>query len=61
MGDKFGIAIGEASTWRGLVYLMMAIGIKVSPELQGAIVSAGLAVASAFAIFTKQKGAESVR
>ena len=56
MGDKFGIAINEASTWRGIVYLMMAVGIKVSPELQGAIVSAGLAVASAIAIFTKQKG-----
>tara|TARA_R110000868_G_scaffold12846_2_gene60728 strand:+ start:1280 stop:1465 length:186 start_codon:yes stop_codon:yes gene_type:complete len=61
MGDKFGIAIGEASTWRGIVYLLMAIGIKVSPELQGAIVSAGLAIASAIAIFTKQKAPESAK
>lgn len=61
MGDKFGFAISEASTWRGIVYLLMAIGIKVSPELQGAIVSAGLAVASAISIFTKQKGEESAK
>ena len=55
MGDKFGFAINEASTWRGIVYLMMAVGIKVSPDLQGAIVSAGLAVASAISIFTKSR------
>ena len=61
MGDRFGIAINESSTWRGVVYLMMAVGIKVSPELQGAIVSAGLAVASAISIFTKQKGADSAK
>lgn len=61
MGDKFGIAINEASTWRGIVYLLMAVGIKVSPELQGAIVSAGLAAASAISIFTKQKGADSAK
>ena len=47
MGDKLGIALNEASTWRGLVYLAMAFGIQVSPEQQGAIVTAGLAVAAA--------------
>jgi len=61
MGDKFGIALNEASTWRGIVYLMMAVGIKVSPELQGAIVTAGLSVAAAISIFTKQKGNDSAK
>ena len=61
MGDKFGFALNEASTWRGLVYLLMAVGIKVSPELQGAIVSAGLSVAAAISIFTKQKGADGAK
>ena len=54
MGDKFGIAWNEASTYRGLVYLAMAFGIQVSPEQQGAIVTAGLAVAAAVGLFTKR-------
>ena len=54
MGDKLGIALNEASTWRGLVYLAMAFGIQVSPEQQGAIVTAGLAVAAAIGLFTKR-------
>ena len=38
---RFGLAINEPSTWRGIVYLLMALGINISPELQGAIVTAG--------------------
>ena len=50
---QFGIAINEPSTWRGLVYLMTAVGIQISPELQGAIVTAGLSMAAAIGIFVK--------
>ena len=45
--ERLGIAINEPSTWRGVVYLLMALGIQISPELQGAIVTAGLSVAAA--------------
>lgn len=50
---QFGLAINEPSTWRGIVYLLMALGINISPELQGAIVTAGLSVAAAIGIFVK--------
>lgn len=52
---QFGIAINEPSTWRGVVYLLMALGINISPELQGAIVTAGLSVAAAIGIFVKDR------
>jgi hypothetical protein len=50
---QFGIALNEASTWRGIVYLLTAVGIQISPELQGAVVTAGLSVAAAIGIFVK--------
>lgn len=50
-----GIAWNEPSTWRGIVYLLSATGIAISPEQQGAIVSAGLAVAGAIGLFIKDK------
>ena len=56
--NRLGIAINEPSTWRGVVYLMMAFGIQVSPELQGAIVTAGLSVAAAIGIFVKDRAAD---
>lgn len=52
--DKFGLALGEASTWRGIVYILIALGIEISPEQQGHIVTAGLAIAGAIATFTKR-------
>lgn len=53
MLKSFGIALNEPSTWRGIVYLLTAVGIQISPELQGAVVSAGLSVAAAIGIFIK--------
>lgn len=53
--ERLGIAINEPSTWRGVVYLLMALGIQISPELQGAIVTAGLSVAAALGIFLKDR------
>lgn len=54
MGDKFGVALNEASTWRGLVYLLMAVGVHITPDQQGAVVTAGLSVAAAISVFTKR-------
>lgn len=58
MLKNFGIALNEASTWRGIVYLLTAVGIQISPELQGAIVTAGLSVAAAIGIFVKDSQAK---
>ena len=53
-----GINWHEPSTWRGIVYLVSAAGVTISPEQQGAIVSAGLAVAGAIGLFIKDKPAQ---
>lgn len=45
----------EPSTWRSLVYLLTATGIHINPEQQSAIVSAGLAVAGAIGLFTRDR------
>ncbi|MGE3770420.1 MAG: hypothetical protein AB7G06_05650 [Bdellovibrionales bacterium] len=42
----------ERSTWLGLVGLLAAVGITLNPELQEAIISVGIAVASAIAMLT---------
>jgi hypothetical protein len=56
--NQFGIALNEPSTWRGVCYLLIAFGIQISPELQGAIVTAGLSVAAVIGIFIKDKASE---
>ena len=35
----------EASTWRGVIMLLTAIGLKITPEMADAIISVGIAVA----------------
>lgn len=55
MIDRIGIALSEASTWRGIIMLLMAAGIQVDPAQQTAIIQAGLAVAGLIAVFFKRK------
>lgn len=55
MSDKIGVAFSEASTWRGIIYILMAFGLNIAPELQEAIVSAGLGVAGILGVFFKRK------
>lgn len=45
----------EASTWRGLVAIVTAAGISLSPELAEALVALGLAVIGILGVFTKDK------
>ena len=45
----------EASTWRGLVALVTATGVAVSPELTEAIVALGLAIIGVLGVFTVDK------
>lgn len=43
----------EPSTWRGLVLFLTAVGVPIAPELQTAIVSAGLGIAGLIGVVTK--------
>jgi hypothetical protein len=45
----------EASTWRGIVALLTAVGISLSPEQGEAIIALGLAVIGAIGVFTIDK------
>lgn len=45
----------EASSWRGLVALLTAIGVTLSPEQADAIVALGLAVIGAIGVFIADK------
>lgn len=41
----------EASTWRGGIYLLTAMGIVLTPAQTEAIIAAGLALAGLLAVF----------
>ncbi len=45
----------EASTWRGLVYLLTAAGIPVAPEMSQAIIALGLALAGLIGVVSPDK------
>lgn len=55
MLDKIGLAFGEASTWRGLIFILTAVGLQLDPEQQAAIISAGMAGAGLVGVFFKRK------
>ena len=45
----------------GIVALLTAAGVHFSPELQEAIISAGLGLIDVIAIFWKERGAKDVK
>ena len=45
----------EASTWRGIILLLTAAGVPIAPEMQTAIISAGLALAGIIGAITPDK------
>jgi len=47
--------LSEPSTWRGIVALLTALGISISPEQMQLIITAGLALIGAIGAFTKDK------
>ncbi len=53
MKDYIGARAKEPSTWRGFSLLLTAIGVPIAPELQTAIVSAGLGIAGLIGVVTK--------
>ena len=47
--------LGEASTWRGILALVTAAGITLSPEQVAAITAAGLALIGVVGAFFSDK------
>lgn len=45
--------LSEASTWRGIVLLLTAFGVSLSPDQGEAVVTVGLAVAGLVGVATK--------
>jgi hypothetical protein len=44
----------EPSTWRGLFALLTAVGLKLHPEMQEAILTTGLALIGMINVFRKE-------
>ena len=44
----------EPSTWRGLLALLTAVGVKLHPEMQEAILATGLALIGMINVFRKE-------
>lgn len=47
--------LAEASTWRGFVMLVTALGVTLDSAQAAAIVSAGMALAGVIAVFVPDK------
>ena len=47
--------VRERSTWLGLVSLLTAIGVTLSPDQVAAIAAAGVAIGGVVAVFTRDK------
>lgn len=45
----------EASTWRGIILLLTAVGVPIAPAMAEAIISVGLALAGALGVLTADK------
>ena len=45
----------EPSTWRGIILILTAAGVPIAPEMQTAIISAGLALAGIIGAITPDK------
>jgi len=43
----------ENSTWRGLILISMAVGVKIEPELQESIIVAGLGLVGLINVIRK--------
>ena len=47
--------LSENSTWRGLILVAVALGVKLEPEMQNQIIAAGLGLVGAINVFRKGK------
>lgn len=49
--------LSEPSTWRGIISMITALGVKLRPDLMDAIMTAGLGAMGVINIFRKEKDA----
>lgn len=49
--------LSEPSTWRGVISVITALGIKLRPDLMEAIMTAGLGAMGVINVFRKEKDA----
>ena len=56
MIDVIGIALGEASFWRGLAMVLASLGVVVDPEDINTYMAIGMGVSGVIGMFTKRKG-----
>jgi len=49
--------LSEPSTWRGLISVLTALGVKLRPDLAEAIISAGLGAMGVINVVRKEKDA----
>jgi hypothetical protein len=45
----------EPSTWRGAILFLTAIGVPIAPQLQEAIITAGLGLAGLIGVLTPDR------
>jgi hypothetical protein len=55
MMDYFLARAKEPSTWRGAILFLTAIGVPLAPQLQEAIISAGLGIVGLVGVLTADK------
>ena len=46
--------LGENSTWRGIILVATALGVRMEPELQNQIVALGLGAVGVINVLRKQ-------
>lgn len=47
--------IAQPSTWRGLTWILTAIGVNISPDTSNAVIASGMAVAGLIGTLTSDK------
>lgn len=52
---KFAPDFSQASTWRGFITIITALGVSITPEQAASIIALGLAVTGAIGAFIKDK------
>lgn len=51
--DRFGVALAEPGTWRGIIMIATAFGASLDEEQQNSIIATGIAVSGLIGVFFK--------